>query len=100
MFYPVWVNLEGFMKMKLRTPTTEEVKAMDFSSWGTWECGVSTFPWSYDATETCYILDGHATVEASGEKVEFKKGDIVVFPKGLSCTWTVIKPIKKYYKFS
>jgi uncharacterized protein len=87
------------MKISVTTPTKDEFDKMDFSSWGTWECGVSTFPWSYDATETCYILDGHAKVETSDQKVEFKKGDMVVFPNGLACTWTVIKPIKKYYKF-
>ncbi len=87
------------MKIELRTPTPKEVSMMNFSTWDTWECTVSKFPWSYDATETCYILEGQAIVEGNGQKVEFKKGDIVVFPKGLSCTWNVLKPIKKYYWF-
>ncbi len=87
------------MKIEVTTPTQQEVSKMDFSSWGTWECPVSTFPWSYDAKETCYILDGHVVVETQDQKVEFKKGDIVIFPKGLSCKWTVLKPVKKYYRF-
>jgi uncharacterized protein len=31
--------------------------------------------------------------------VEFGAGDLVVFPKGLSCTWDVLAAIDKYYKF-
>jgi len=32
-------------------------------------------------------------------KIEFKKGDLVQFPKGLKCVWNVKKPVKKYYNF-
>jgi uncharacterized protein len=87
------------MKIEVKTPTKQEFAKMNFSGWSTWECPVSTFPWIYDATETCYILEGHAVVETKDQKVEFKKGDIVVFPDGLSCKWTVTEPIKKYYRF-
>ena len=27
----------------------------------------------------------------------FGKGDYVVFPKGISCTWKVLEPVKKHY---
>ena len=87
------------MKIEVITPTQQEVSKMDFSNWGTWECPASTFPWSYDSKETCYILDGHVIIETQNQKVEFKKGDLVTFPKGLSCKWTVLKPVKKYYRF-
>ena len=87
------------MKIIVSTPSAVEVSKMDFSSWGTWECGVSIFPWSYDAKETCYILEGNVVVETVDQKVEFKKGDLVVFPKGLTCKWNVLKPVRKYYKF-
>jgi uncharacterized cupin superfamily protein len=30
--------------------------------WGTWGCGVSKFPWTYDAAESCYLLAGEVTV--------------------------------------
>ena len=39
------------------------------------------------------------TVKTDAEKVHIQKGDYVVFPKALTCIWTVIKPIKKYYIF-
>lgn len=87
------------MKITVSTPSAEEVSRMDFSKWGTWECGVSTFPWSYEVRETCYILDGLVVVETKNQKVEFKKGDLVVFPKGLTCKWNVLKPVRKYCKF-
>ena len=87
------------MDITVTTPSKVEVSKMDFSRWGTWECGVSTFPWSYDATETCYILAGHVVVETKNGKTEFKQGDLVVFPKGLTCKWNVLEPVRKYYKF-
>lgn len=86
-------------KISISTPNKEELAKLDFSNWGTWECGVSTFPWTYDAKETCYILEGEVTVETKIETVTFKKGDFVVFPKGLTCKWIVTKPVRKYYKF-
>jgi uncharacterized cupin superfamily protein len=35
----------------------------------------------------------------TGEKIEFKKGDLVQFEKGLKCIWNVKRPIRKYYSF-
>ncbi len=87
------------MEIIVKKPSNEELNQMNFSKWGTWECGVSVFPWTYDAKETCYVLDGQVVVETDTQKVEFKKGDLVVFPKGLNCRWTVIKPVRKYYVF-
>lgn len=88
------------MGIRVKTLTPEEVAKMDFYNWGVWECEAKTFPWSYDAEEVCYLIEGHATVETADERVEFKKGDLVTFPKGLSCKWIVHKPIRKYYKFN
>ena len=86
------------MEVEVRKPSEEEAKGAE--SWGIWEKEVSEFPWSYDDKETCLILEGKAEVTTeSGEKVEFGKGDYVVFPEGLKCTWKIIEPVKKYYKF-
>ena len=87
-------------RVKKKIPTEEELKKLNVKSWGTWEKEVSEFPWSYGDTETCYILEGEVEVVGKdGEKIEFKKGDLVQFPKGLECTWKVKKPIRKYYSF-
>jgi len=32
--------------------------------------------------------------------VTFGKGDLVTFPRGLSCTWDIRNPVKKHYNFS
>lgn len=50
-------------------------------SWGTWGCGVSKFPWTYDQKESCYLLNGKVTVTPTdGRKAAtFGKGDFVTF---------------------
>jgi len=87
--------------MKKIIPTEEELNKLRVKSWGVWEKEKSIFDWFYDSTETCYMLEGEVEVtdNATGEKLEFKKGDLVQFPKGLKCVWNVKKPVKKYYNF-
>lgn len=80
--------------------TEGELKEMAVSQWPVWTKEVSTFPWSYDEKETCYILEGELTVTPEGgEPVHFGKGDLVTFPAGLSCTWEIKKPVRKHYRF-
>ncbi len=77
-----------------------EVERFGVTSWPIWEKGISSFDWSYDETETCYILKGQVEVSTdNGERVKFAGGDKVIFPKGLRCTWHISMPVKKYYKF-
>lgn len=67
-----------------------------------WGCPPSNFPWTYDAKETCYLLEGKVKVYPEGhnnEFVEIEAGDLVVFPKGMSCTWDVSVGVDKHYKF-
>lgn len=87
--------------MKKKIPTEGDLKKLDVESWGTWTKEVSEFDWSYDDTETCYLLEGDVEVTDSktGEKIEFKKGDLVQFEKGLKCVWNVKKPVRKYFNF-
>ncbi len=87
-------------KMKKKIPTEEELKKLDVESWGIWTKEKSIFDWSYSDIETCYILEGEVEVTSNdGKKINFSKGDLVQFPKGLNCTWNVKKPVKKYYNF-
>lgn len=87
--------------MKKKIPSEGELKNLNVESWDIWEKEKSIFDWSYSDTETCYILDGEVEVtdNSTGEKLEFKKGDLVQFPKGLECVWNVKKPVRKYYNF-
>ena len=89
------------VEMKKKIPTEEELKELGVKSWGIWEKEKSVFDWSYSDTETCYILEGEVEVtdNSTGEKLEFKKGDLVQFPNGLECVWNVKKPVKKFYNF-
>jgi hypothetical protein len=87
------------MKIEVRKPTAEELKSLDVASWPVWSCGVSTFDWSYDERETCYVLEGQVTVESAGQSVSFGPGDLVVFPSGLSCVWRVTEAVRKHYRF-
>ncbi len=90
------------MRMKKKLPMEEELRKLKVESWGTWSKETSEFDWSYGDTETCYILEGEVEVTDSetGEKIEFKKGDLVQFEKGLKCVWNVKKPIRKYFNFN
>lgn len=83
--------------MQVRKPTEEEIN--EAQSWPTWEKGVSEFDWEYGEQETCYILEGYATVTAeNGEVVSFGAGDWVIFEPGLKCTWKIEEPMRKHYK--
>lgn len=77
----------------------KERKEIGIDSWSIWEKEVSEFDWDYSMEERCYILEGRATIKTPAESVEIKKGDFVIFPKGLKCTWKITEPIKKRYNF-
>jgi uncharacterized cupin superfamily protein len=84
-----------------RKAAQETLEGLEVKSWPIWEKEVSSFPWHYDSTETCYILEGRFNVELdNGESFEIKAGDLVTFPQGLSCTWTIYEPVRKHYSFA
>lgn len=85
--------------IRVEKPTEEKLKSLQVTSWPIWECEPSAFDWYYDEQETCYILQGKVTVESSGQTVNLVQGDLVTFPQGLSCRWTVHEKIKKHYRF-
>ncbi len=84
----------------VRMPDEALLDGHDVRSWPIWTCEASEFPWTYDARETCYILEGEVTVTPDGgEPVTVGQGDLVTFPEGMSCTWKVTRPIRKHYRF-
>ena len=85
------------MEVEVRKPTDREIAAMKTKP--VWTCEVSEFEWHYDEKETCLIIEGAVTVNYGEKSVSFAAGDLVVFPKGLSCVWQVKKPVRKYYVF-
>jgi len=86
-------------EIKVEKLSEEKLKALGVDEWSPWECEPSTFDWEYDDKETCYVLEGKVRVQTPDGEVEFGKGDLVIFPKGLKCTWNVIEKIRKVYKF-
>jgi len=103
------------MKIVVRKPTEEEKRKMKANP--TWGCGVSEFDWHYSDEEHALIIEGEVIVEyvvgdndylaqslsptgvGDNDNVLIKKGDYVVFPRGLSCRWKVTKAVEKYYEF-
>ncbi len=86
-------------KITIERPTSEELRVFDIDMWDSWGCEVSIFDWEYPAKERAYILEGKVVVKTDVEEVVIQKGDLVTFPKGLKCTWTVSEPIRKVYSF-
>jgi len=87
-------------QMSVKKITQDEMRVLNIVSWPTWSKEPSTFPWSYSEKETAYIIEGDVTVTADdGKSITFGAGDLVSFNAGLSCTWHVKSPLKKYYKF-
>lgn len=81
-------------------PDKATLDALGVHEWPVWTKDVSIFPWTYADEETCYFLEGAVTVTPNGgEPVELGAGDLVTFPRGLSCTWSVSRPVKKHYTF-
>ncbi|KAL7484215.1 hypothetical protein ACHAW6_009857 [Cyclotella cf. meneghiniana] len=82
-------------------PTDEFLEKKGVFSWSKWSCPPSKFPWTYDSTESCYLLQGQVTVTPTdGRKpATFGKGDFITFPSGMSCTWDVSERVEKHYMF-
>ena len=87
------------MKITIEKLTEAEISDRGIKSWPVWEKEVSRFPWTYDAVEQCYILEGKVSVETAAETVTIQAGDFVTFPKGLDCTWDIKEDIRKHYNF-
>jgi uncharacterized cupin superfamily protein len=83
-----------------RKPSPMKLEVLGVYQWPIWRKEVSTFPWKYDVQETCYVLRGRFVVTPDGgEPLEFARGDLIRFPKGLSCTWQILEPVEKHYDF-
>ena len=87
-------------KIEKEKPTKDRLEELNIDNWSPWECEPSTFPWQYADKETAFVFEGRVTVETEdGATVDIEPGDLVTFPKGMKCTWEVIKPIRKVFTF-
>ena len=81
-------------------PSQQRIDELGVADWGIWEKEASAFPWRYDATETCYFLEGDVIVTPDGgDPVKMGKGDLVTFPEGMSCRWDIRQAVKKHFAF-
>jgi len=82
-------------------PDKDYLESKGVFAWGTWGCDVSKFPWTYDSSESCYLLAGQVTVTPTDGRnpATFGKGDFVTFPAGMSCTWDVSEAVQKHFMF-
>ncbi len=85
----------------MTSPCSEStLEELGIKTWPIWTCEVSSFDWTYDEKETCFVLEGKVTVTPhGGEPVQFGEGDLVVFPAGMDCRWEVHKAVRKHYHF-
>lgn len=95
------MEVEQTIQIKVeRDPDEARLNEMRVKSWPIWTKEVSEFPWTYDTTEICYLLEGDVLVTPEeGEPVEIAKGDLVTFPAGMSCTWNIRSAVRKHYYF-
>ncbi|MBN3894581.1 MAG: cupin domain-containing protein [Nostoc sp. NOS(2021)] len=89
------------MEIKIEhQPRKERLNELGVSKWEIWKKEVSKFPWTYDSQETCYFLEGDVVVTPDGgQPVQMGKGDLVIFPAGMSCIWEITSDVKKHYYF-
>lgn len=81
-------------------PAQAKLESQGVFDWPIWEKEASEFPWTYDAAETCYLLEGEVEVTPEGgETVRFGAGDLVTFPAGMRCRWSITKAVRKHYRF-
>ena len=81
-------------------PAAEILSDLGVTDWPIWTKEVSEFPWTYSESETCYFLAGEVIVTPDGgAPVLMGEGDLVTFPAGMSCTWKIVKDVRKHYCF-
>jgi len=86
--------------IRIDRPDDKQLSSLGVEQWPIWEHGVGEFPWHYDESETCYILQGEVTVTPDGgDAVVIRAGDLATFPAGMSCRWHITGAIRKHYRF-
>ncbi len=83
-----------------RNPSPMKLEVLGVYDWPIWRKEVSSFPWTYQQQETCYVLRGRFTVTPQGgEPQSFQRGDLITFPQGMRCTWEILEDVEKHYDF-
>lgn len=64
---------------------------------GVWESGAGTADYVFSVDEWALLLDGEATVTASGATHELRAGDVFYTPAGERMTWVVAAHVRKVW---
>lgn len=78
-----------------------QIQQLNCRSWPIWTHPEAVFPYTYDDNEHCLFLEGEVVVTSAdgAQSVTIRAGDLITFPKGLSCTWDIKQAVKKHYLF-
>jgi len=78
----------------------ETLQSKGVFDWPIWTKEPSRFPWTYQTSEICYLLEGDVTVTPEGgEPVRIGEGDLVTFPRGMFAEWEIHQAVRKHYTF-
>lgn len=84
----------------IETPDADRLARLGVDHWLLWEKCVADSARAHDVREILYFLDGHGVVTpADGGPVGIVTGNLVTFAAGLTCTWKVLSPFRKRYRF-
>lgn len=78
----------------------EQAKKFGVEEWSIWESEPQVFEWYYGQQETAFIHEGEVIIRIGDNTVKLTKDMLVSFPRGLTCTWQIISPVKKSYTFN
>lgn len=65
---------------------------------GMWQSSAGKWRIRYTEHEFCVLIEGRVRIESSsGERHEFRAGDVFVVPAGFDGSWEVIEACRKWY---
>jgi uncharacterized cupin superfamily protein len=80
-------HLDACLRIKIEKPSAETISEMQRCP--TWSKEVSVFDWKYDATETCYVLEGEVRGEHARRRGVRRRrsGDLPARPSAPGGAW-------------
>jgi len=67
---------------------------------GFWGCAVGTYRFDFDYDEFAYLIEGRVEITQAGVEgppLVWEPGDMIHFPQGITTTWVVTAPLKKFF---
>ncbi|XP_021756282.1 uncharacterized protein LOC110721441 [Chenopodium quinoa] len=82
-----------------KNPPQSKLDELQVNTWSKWSGQPMKIPWTFEAQETMYLLEGKVKVSVDGQEGSFEigGGDLVVFPNGMKITWEVLEAVTKHY---